>query len=96
MRAILETAATGARKPVDPKTLDELPYIVSTLSDGFALNWLVFTDRTTAEQQTELVLSVLDTWMAANLGDAAEPATRVSTPPPEETLQTLVSWVSVK
>jgi AcrR family transcriptional regulator len=95
MRRILEAAATGAGQSVDPKTIDELTYIVSTLSDGFALNWLVFTDRTVAESQIELVLGVLDAWMAANLGDVPRPATPAAKTSPEEALRSLVSWVSV-
>jgi len=96
VRAILETAATAGGRPVDPRTLDELTYIVSTLSDGFALNWLVFTDPTAAERQIELTVGVLDAWMAATLGDAAEPAAKLTKASPEETLRSLVSWVSVE
>ncbi|MBV6761917.1 MULTISPECIES: TetR/AcrR family transcriptional regulator [Rhodococcus] len=95
MRAILDAAATAAGQSVGPETIDELTYLVSTLSDGFALNWLVFTDRTTAELQIELVLGILDAWMAANLGAASVPARRVSTVPPAVTLRSLASWVSV-
>ncbi|MFC7449607.1 TetR/AcrR family transcriptional regulator [Rhodococcus daqingensis] len=98
MRTILETAATADGQTMDPDTVDELTYIVSALSDGFALNNLVFTDRTAAERQIETTLGVLDAWMAAHLGDAAEPAAQASKAPkasPEETLRSLVSWVSV-
>ncbi|MEU2007181.1 TetR/AcrR family transcriptional regulator [Rhodococcus sp. NPDC019627] len=94
MRVILEAAATSAGQSVDPDTVDALTYILSTLSDGFALNWLVFTDPTAAERQIELTLGVLDAWMAANLGDASRPV--VSKASPEETLRSLVSWVSVQ
>ncbi|GCE44397.1 transcriptional regulator, TetR family [Rhodococcus wratislaviensis] len=95
MRAILDAAATAAGQSVGPETIDELTYLVSTLSDGFALNWLVFTDRTAAELQIEHVLGVLDAWMATNLGAASVPARRVSTVPPAVTLRSLASWVSV-
>ena len=95
MRAILEAAATDAGQSVDPKTIDELTYIVSTLSDGFALNWLVFTDRAAAESQIELVLGVLDAWMAANLGDAPRLVAPAAKASPEDALRSLVSWVSV-
>ncbi|QDQ90945.1 TetR/AcrR family transcriptional regulator [Rhodococcus sp. WB9] len=74
LRAILEAAATAAGQPVDPDTIDALTYIVSTLSDGFALNWLVFTDPTAAERQIDLTLGVLDAWMAAHLGNTSAPA----------------------
>ncbi|SEC76005.1 TetR/AcrR family transcriptional regulator [Rhodococcus koreensis] len=96
MRPILEAAATDAGQSVDPKTIAELAYIVSTLSDGFALNWLVFTDRTAAELQIELVLGVLDAWMAANVGDVPRPAAPAAKASPEDALRSLVSWVSVE
>ncbi|MBB3037069.1 TetR/AcrR family transcriptional regulator [Hoyosella altamirensis] len=95
MRPILETAETAAGQSVDSDTVDALTYIVSALSDGFALNWLVFTDRTAAERQIELTIGVLDSWMAANLGDATEPAPRASKAPSEQNLRSLVSWVGV-
>ncbi|MEN0138039.1 MAG: TetR family transcriptional regulator [Rhodococcus sp. (in: high G+C Gram-positive bacteria)] len=96
MRAILETAAATAGRPVDSAILDELTYIVSVLSDGFALNWLVFTNRTAAEPQIELTLGVLDAWMATHLGDAAGSVAPTSEDAPEPTLRSLVSWVSVE
>jgi AcrR family transcriptional regulator len=95
LRAILEAAAPATDRPVDPDTMDALTYIVSTLSDGFALNWLVFTNRTAAERQIELVLGVLDAWMAAHLGDAPAPAAPKAASP-EEAMRSLVSWVSVE
>lgn len=95
MRPILQAAAAAADQSVDPKTLDELTYIVSVLSDGFALNWLVFTDRTAAEPQIDVVLGVLDAWMAAHLGEAAGPPVRASKTSPEQAVRALVSWVSV-
>ncbi len=68
MRSILESAAETSGQTVNEATIDELTYIVSTLSDGFALNWLVFADRAAAERQIELTLNVLDAWMATSLG----------------------------
>ena len=82
LRAILESAATASGRPVDPDTIDALTYIVSTLSDGFALNWLVFTDPTAAERQIELTVGVLDAWMAANLGNTSGLAAPRRPPPP--------------
>ncbi|QSE81385.1 TetR/AcrR family transcriptional regulator [Rhodococcus koreensis] len=95
MRPILDAAATAAGQSVDPRTIDELTYIVSVLSDGFALNWLV-TDRTSAEPQIELTLGVLDAWMATNLGASSVPVGRASTVSSQPTLRSLVSWVSVE
>ncbi|WP_213575234.1 TetR family transcriptional regulator [Rhodococcus sp. USK13] len=97
LRAILEAAAATDVRPVDPAILDELTYIVSVLSDGFALNWLVFANRTAAEPQIELTLGVLDAWMADHLGDASGPAAPApKAASPEEALRSLVSWVSVE
>ena len=75
MRTILEAAATGAGQPVDPDTIDALTYIVSTLSDGFALNWLVFTDRTSGASDRSSSLSARSTpgWPPI-VGDARAPA----------------------
>ena len=96
MRTILETVATEAGQTIDPRTIDALTYTMTTLSDGFALNWLVFTDRTATASQIELTLGVLDAWIAANLGGAAAPAVTVPQVSTEQTLRSLVSWVNVK
>lgn len=93
MRTILEGTATAAGRPVDPDTIDQLIYVVAALSDGFALNWLVFTDAAAAQAQVELTLGVLDAWMAANLGDAAVPAAQSADIAPEPDMRSLVSWV---
>ncbi|MCW4353752.1 TetR/AcrR family transcriptional regulator [Hoyosella sp. YIM 151337] len=102
MRTILETAKTAADRSLDSDTIDALTYIVSALSDGFALNWLVFTDRAAAERQIELTVGVLDAWMAANLGTVAAPAADSAPHAPESpeasserNLRSLVSWVGV-
>lgn len=95
MRTILEGTTTAAGRPVDADTIDQLIYVVSALSDGFALNWLVFTDPAAAQTQMELTVGVLDAWMAANLETTAPTA-----PPadlaPEPDMRSLVSWVRVK
>ncbi|GEM30519.1 hypothetical protein NN3_15260 [Nocardia neocaledoniensis NBRC 108232] len=93
MRAILTGTTTAAGKPVDPDTIDQLIYVVSALSDGFALNWLVFTDVEAARAQLELTLGVLDAWMAANLGEAVVPTAQPVADPPETDMRSLVSWV---
>ncbi|MEV6063115.1 TetR/AcrR family transcriptional regulator [Nocardia asteroides] len=94
MRTILTANATATHTPIDPDVIDQLIYIVSALSDGFALNWLVFTGRDAAAPQIDLSLGVLDAWMDANLGDrtSAGPAPQAA---PEPTLRSLVSWVSM-
>ncbi|MGV9734901.1 TetR/AcrR family transcriptional regulator [Rhodococcus aetherivorans] len=95
MRPILQAAATAAGQSIDPNALDELTYIVSVLSDGFALNWLS-ADRTTAKPHIEVVLGVLDAWMTANLGDLSKPPTQPSKASPEEAMSSLVSWVRME
>ncbi|MGW4717868.1 TetR/AcrR family transcriptional regulator [Nocardia sp. NPDC004260] len=92
VRMILEAASTKAGQAIRPDTVDALTYMVSTLSDGFALNWLVFTDRTAAQRQAELTLGALDAWMAVNLGSG--PMDQAPEAAPEENLRSLMSWVS--
>jgi len=96
LRAILEAAAAEAGQSIDSDTIDALTYIVSVLSDGFALNWLAFTDRNAAERQIELTLSVLDAWMVAHLGDVSGSASSSSKATPDKTLGSFVSWVHVQ
>ncbi|MGS2809233.1 TetR/AcrR family transcriptional regulator [Nocardia sp. FDAARGOS_372] len=95
MRTILETVATEAGQTIDPRTIDALTYTMTTLSDGFALNWLAFTDRTAATSQIELTLGVLDAWIAANLCDAAMPVMPAAKTSSEDTMRSLTSWVSI-
>ncbi|PXX71676.1 TetR family transcriptional regulator [Nocardia tenerifensis] len=90
VRTILETASTGAGQPIDSNTIEALTYIVTTLSDGFALNYLVFTDRTEAQRQIELSVSTLDAWMTLNL----TPEAKAPAPTSEQTARSLMSWVS--
>ncbi|MFC4377707.1 TetR/AcrR family transcriptional regulator [Nocardia halotolerans] len=97
MRTILGAPMTAAGRPVPPDTIDRLIYIVAALSDGFALNWLVFTDVAAAKAQMEITLGVLDAWIAANLGGDTAETPPVETPEstPEPDMRSLVSWVSV-
>ncbi|PKV82069.1 TetR/AcrR family transcriptional regulator [Nocardia fluminea] len=95
MRTILEGTTTAAGRPVDLETIDQLIFVVSALSDGFALNWLVFTDAAAARAQVELTVGVLDAWMAVNLGEAGAPAGRPVDVAPERDMRSLVSWVRV-
>ncbi|MEU6827605.1 TetR/AcrR family transcriptional regulator [Nocardia beijingensis] len=92
MRMILEAASAKSGQAIRPDTVDALTYMVSTLSDGFALNWLVFTDRTAAQRQAELTLGALDAWMAVNLDSG--PMVQAPEAAPEENLRSLMSWVS--
>ncbi|PXX58476.1 TetR family transcriptional regulator [Nocardia tenerifensis] len=94
MRTIIESAATASGETIAPDTLDALIYLVTTLSDGFALNWLVFTDEAAARRQMELTLGALDAWMAVNLG--SELSAQSARPAPEEAPRPLMSWVSTR
>ncbi|WP_406864230.1 TetR/AcrR family transcriptional regulator [Streptomyces sp. HUAS MG47] len=65
VRSILARAATGQEVP--PETIDQIGYVIGTLSDGFVVNWLTYGDRAQAAQQAEVVIDVLDAWLAAKL-----------------------------
>lgn len=94
MRTILEnTTADGG--PVGADTIDRLIYLVSVLSDGFALNWLVFADAEAANAQADLTVGALDAWMATNLDappDAEAPDERQQSES-DRGIRPLMSWV---
>ncbi|TSE01152.1 TetR/AcrR family transcriptional regulator [Skermania sp. ID1734] len=60
----------ASEQPVDRETIDQIAYIIGTLSDGFALSWLTYGDRSAAMAQMDVVASVLESWLAARLGSA--------------------------
>ena len=66
IRGALREAA-DPDNPVEPATVDEIVYVVATLADGFALNWLTYGDKAAAQQQMEIAESVLDSWLAVRL-----------------------------
>ncbi|NGN94780.1 TetR/AcrR family transcriptional regulator [Nocardioides sp. KC13] len=70
VRKALREASAG--DPVGPEVIDEVAYVLATLSDGFGVNWLTYGDATVARAQMELNCSVLDTWLTTRL--AAAPA----------------------
>lgn len=73
-RALREAAAAD---PVAPEVIDEIAYVLATLSDGFGVNWLTYGDPSAARTQMEINCSVLDTWLASRLAAAsAEPPRR--------------------
>lgn len=65
MRTILQEAATG--RNIDAETIDELTYVLASLSDGFGINYLTFADRAAAIKQMDVIVDVLDAWMATKL-----------------------------
>lgn len=87
LRAILEADAAAAGQSPAEGAIDELAYVVTVLSDGFAMNWLVFADRDAAPAQMDLTVHALDAWMDANL-DAGDDRVQVTTGP-------LLSWVDL-
>ncbi|MEC4611639.1 TetR/AcrR family transcriptional regulator [Tsukamurella tyrosinosolvens] len=87
LRAILEADAAAAGQSPAEGAIDELAYVVTVLSDGFAMNWLVFADRDAAPAQMDLTVHALDAWMDANL-DAGDDRVPVTAGP-------LLSWVDL-
>ena len=69
LRTVLSEAASD--HPIDADTIEEIAYVVSTLADGFAANWLTFGDRDAALQQIEILTSVLGFWLTGRLAHAA-------------------------
>ncbi|WP_418960380.1 TetR/AcrR family transcriptional regulator [Streptomyces tritici] len=65
MGSILRRTAAG--QDIAPETIDRIGYVVGALSDGFVLHWLTQADRTRATEQAEVVLEVLDAWLAAKV-----------------------------
>lgn len=65
-RALLRESSAGQRVP--KRTIDEAAYVVATLADGFALNWMTYGDRAAAKKQMAITESVLESWLASKLG----------------------------
>ncbi|MFI9123518.1 TetR/AcrR family transcriptional regulator [Streptomyces bikiniensis] len=65
VRSILARAAAG--QDVPPETIDEIGYVIGTLSDGFVVNWLTYGNRSRAVQQAQTVVDVFDAWLAVKL-----------------------------
>ncbi|NMO00651.1 TetR/AcrR family transcriptional regulator [Gordonia sp. TBRC 11910] len=102
MRDIVGAAAESAGQDLEPEIVDELVTLVTTMSDGFALNYLVFPDRDAALHQIDLLVGVLDMWMDARLAAAPADSRSASvvvsmfdgvTPPESRLRSSLVSWV---
>ncbi len=87
LRTILEADAAAAGQTLDDGVIDELAYMVTVLSDGFAMNWLVFADRDAAPTHMDLTVGALDAWMDVNLRVGGDRAPASS--------GTLLSWVDL-
>ncbi|WP_225804819.1 TetR/AcrR family transcriptional regulator [Streptomyces sp. NK15101] len=64
-RTVLQSTASS--RPLEAETIDEIAYVLATLADGFALNWLTYGDRSAAVKQMEVTAAVLDSWLAVRL-----------------------------
>ncbi|WP_229052498.1 TetR/AcrR family transcriptional regulator [Aeromicrobium sp. Leaf350] len=65
LRQLLRTADSADE--LDDNGVDEIAYVIATLADGFALNWLTYGDPSAAQEQMAVVTSVLDSWLSARL-----------------------------
>lgn len=67
----------AAEEGVAAEVVEDIPYVIGTLSDGFAINFLTYGDREAAEAQMDITADVLESWLTARLASAAaEPAPR--------------------
>ncbi|SFW86347.1 TetR/AcrR family transcriptional regulator [Amycolatopsis australiensis] len=69
MRTILRNA--DQEKQLTAEAIDDIIDVIAALADGFAINWLTRGGQTLADEQLNLVTSVLDSWLAARIGQAA-------------------------
>jgi AcrR family transcriptional regulator len=74
LRKALADAAAG--DAVGPEVIEEIVYVMATLADGFAVNWLTYGEPAVARQQMEINVSVLQSWLAARLATPTKPARR--------------------
>jgi AcrR family transcriptional regulator len=68
LRGALKDAASDQK--LTRKAIDEIAYVVATLADGFAVNWLTYGDRAAAKKQMAIATSVLESWLAARFQPA--------------------------
>lgn len=71
LRTTLRNAA--ADQPLEPETIDHLAFVIASLADGFALNWLTYGDRSAATEQMQVTTSVLESWLATRLETSPAP-----------------------
>lgn len=70
----------AAEEGVAAEVVEDIPYVIGALSDGFAINFLTYGDRAAADAQMDLTATVLESWLSARLaaGAAKPPARRRS------------------
>lgn len=66
----------AAEEGVADEVVEDIPYVVGALSDGFAINFLTYGDREAADALMDVTASVLESWLSARLASAAKPARR--------------------
>jgi AcrR family transcriptional regulator len=71
-KALQEAAGDTAA----PEVIDEIVYVLATLADGFAVNWITYGDPAAAQQQIEINVGVLQSWLAARLTPPAKATAR--------------------
>lgn len=77
-REVLRRVA--AEEGIAIEVVEDIPYVVGALSDGFAINYLTYGDRAAAERQMDVAVAVLDSWLATRLAaPAAKPSRRKRT-----------------
>lgn len=67
METVRSALRDAADHPLEPETIDAIAYVIASLADGFALNWLTYGDRAVAAEQMQLSTSVLESWLATRL-----------------------------
>jgi len=78
LRKALQEAA--ADDPVGPDLIDEVAYVLATLSDGFGVNWLTYGDTAVAREQMDVNCAVLSSWLTARLAAARSTPAKRATP----------------
>ncbi|GAB2738740.1 hypothetical protein GCM10027174_10050 [Salinifilum aidingensis] len=68
LRTVLRSAADD--RALDRDDIDQIAYVIASLADGFAVNWLTYGDRSAAEEQMRISESVLESWLSARLESA--------------------------
>lgn len=69
MRGLIRSSASD--RPLAPGTIDEIVFVIASLADGFAINWITYGDASAARRQMEIADLVLESWLTVRLGRAA-------------------------
>ncbi|TYL55678.1 TetR/AcrR family transcriptional regulator [Nocardioides sp. BGMRC 2183] len=66
----------AAEEGVGTEVVDDIPYVIGALADGFAINYLTYGDRTAARTQMEITSGVLHSWLSERLHVAGKRSPR--------------------